>query len=87
MILVDGMIRTGRFKEFVDETVRIHNTELEDETMWEFWLHRIFDKTFSEFRSEAEASKNETVPNVPTQEAIKKTINESMGILNDFRPS
>ena len=84
---MDGMIRTGRFKEFVNETVKIHNTEVEDETMWEYWLHRIFDKDFSDFRSDAEASKDDTVPNAPAQEEIQKTIAESMGILSDFRPS
>ena len=76
------MIQTGRFTEFVWEFVDIYNKEQEEKTLWELWLHRVFDKPFDEFMKSVDKS-NRTAP---TQEDIKSTIEGSLSILKSFDP-
>lgn len=85
MVILDKMILTGRFSEFVQEFVRIRNEELEDQTRWEFWLHKVFDMSFKEFLDKADrgSESKETL----SDEVLEATIKESMGIINGFCPS
>ena len=89
MILLDQMVRTGRFEEFVNEFVVIHNEEteqqskeLEDKLLWEIWLHRIFDKSFAEFKN----SLTENEKAAPTPEEIRSIAMDSRTILAGFVP-
>lgn len=82
MVLIDGMIRCRRFKEFCLEIIRIRNEEKEEDTLWEFYLHRVFDKTFDEFLS----SIKEQPDKKPSSEEIKSTILDSRNMLSDFHP-
>lgn len=85
MIMLDKMIQTNRFSEFVNEFVKIRNQELEDQTRWEFWLHKVFDMTFKEFLDRTEqATETETIL---SEEMLQETVLESMGIINGFCPS
>lgn len=85
MVILDKMILMGRFSEFVQEFVRIRNEELEDQTRWEFWLHKVFDMSFKEFLDKADRGResNETL----SDEVLEATIKDSMGIINGFCPS
>lgn len=77
---INGMIRTGRFAEFVSDFMAATDSEKE----WEVWLHKVFDVTYSEFKQGIEdTKKNQQM----SSGAIETTINESMNILNDFNPS
>lgn len=85
MIILDKMIMTGRFAEFVCEFVRIRNEEIESQTRWEFWLHRVFDMTYQEFISRingTEAAGEDT----PSQQELQTIVNDSWGTLNSFCP-
>jgi hypothetical protein len=82
MPLVTQMIRMHRFEEFVMQLVEMHNDEMEDKSMWEVWLHKIFDKSFAEFR-DGITGKNTAAP---TQEDIKSIAMDSMDILAGFVP-
>jgi hypothetical protein len=85
MVILDKMIQARRLTEFIREFVKIRNQELEDQTRWEFWLHRVFDMTFKEFLSKTEqaAETEEVLPD----EVLQATVLESMGIINGFCPS
>ena len=85
MVILDKMIQAKRLTEFIREFVKIRNQELEDQTRWEFWLHRVFDMTFKEFLSKTEqaAETEEVLPD----EVLQATVLESMGIINGFCPS
>lgn len=85
MVIIDKMILTGRFAEFVQEFVRITNNELVDQARWEFWLHRIFDMSFEEYLSKVDSTK-ETEEVLP-DDVLEATIMDSMGIINGFCPS
>lgn len=83
MIILEQMIRTQRFSEFINEFVRIQNEELEDRTQWEFWLHRVFDKSWAQFLEVVEGN-NSVAENMPTQDELEQTVMESKKIFSDF---
>ena len=81
MIILDRMIRSGRFTEFVREIMKIRNQEMLDKARWEYWLHRIFDMSFSEYISKLDGTEE-----VLSEEVMEATVRDSMGIINDFCP-
>ena len=86
MELLQQMIRTGRFSEFVGEILAIHNEETEEKVMWEFWCHKVFDMTFQEFVNKSKGTTTRTEEK-PSQEILEATVMESRDILNSFCPS
>lgn len=85
MVIVDKMILTGRFSEFVQEFVTIRNKELIDQTRWEFWLHKVFNMSFDEYLGAAE--NNAGNEEVLSADEMKETVKDSLGIIKDFCPS
>lgn len=83
MPLIDKMLMTGRFREFVDEFINIRNEEVEEKTLWELWLHKIFDKDFNEFRNSLNIGKESE----PTEDDLIATVTGSVGILHGFNLS
>ena len=77
------MIKMHRLEQFVTELVTIHNEEMEDKTLWDIWLHRIFDKGFDEFKKSL-GGHNEKA--APTQEEVKSIAMDSRNILAGFVP-
>ena len=45
-LLLDNMITTGRFLEFILELIDIQN----DEKIHDVWIHKVFDKSFDDFK-------------------------------------
>ena len=81
---IDGMIQTGRFCEFVFEFIKASNRDKEDAADWEFFLHKVWDKTFTEFRDEMKTTaKNQNM----SKRTIETTVKDSMDILNQFNPN
>ena len=80
---MNGMIRTGRFEEFVVEVINMHNEENKDKTLWDVWLHRVFDKSFADFTESLDQSHKEA----PTEEEVANIVNETRNILNAFSPT
>lgn len=74
------MISTGRFFEFVQEFVKTHNEEQEDKTIWEFWLHKVFDQSLEEFKE----SIKKTNTAAPTQKELKETVQATFDMLDGF---
>jgi hypothetical protein len=74
------MISTGRFFEFVQEFVKTHNEEQEDKTIWEFWLHKVFDKSLEEFKELIK----KTNTAAPTQKELKETVQATFDMLDGF---
>ena len=81
--LIDRMISNGRFEEFVIEIPGFRNEEEKEQTLWEFWLHRIHDRSFADFWAEAngESTAGGTAPN---DDAIRETVLASKGIYESF---
>ena len=86
MVLLEQMIRTGRFSEFVEEILAIHNEETEEKVLWEFWCHKVFDMTYQEFLNKSKGTTSKASEK-PSQEILEATVMESRDILNSFCPS
>ncbi len=82
MALLDGMIATGRLCEFVDELIAIHNEEYRDKTLWELWLHRVFDRSYHDFVESLDGDG----ARVATDEEVRGIVEETKSMLSRFRP-
>jgi hypothetical protein len=82
--LLNGMIQTGRLDEFVDDFIVTVQKEKEEQVNWEFYLHKVFEGTFSDFVDELETNKKNQNLSART---IETTIQKSMDILNNFNPN
>lgn len=82
--LIDGMIQTGRFAEWVNKFVDTINSEREEQTLWDYWLHKDWENSFADFKSELETDKaNQNM----SEQAMETTIQNSLDILKDFNPT
>lgn len=86
LILLDRMIQSRRLDVFVKEFVNIHNEELEDRTQWEFYLHKVFDMTWTDFINTVKNGKKENQGTL-SQEELESTVKDSLNIINGFCPS
>lgn len=77
--LLDGYIQTARMCEFVH---RLAKQQAEDDR-WEFYLHKVWDKSFTEFCESMQTSQD---PQVMSDEDLKATVLKSMNILGNFNP-
>lgn len=77
------MIRVGRFSEFVDEFISTHNKEEDEQSIWEVYLHKIWDKSFAEFKEQIEIDREHQEM---TESDIETTVQNSMKILGNFNP-
>lgn len=82
MELLDNMLMAGRLYRFVSEIVKTVNDELEEKALWEFWLHKDWERSWPEFRK----SLNDKPNAAPTQQETLDIINESMNIMASFCP-
>ena len=80
---MDGMIRTGRFVEFVESFWQTTHKEKEEDTTWQFFLHKVFEGSYSDFK---EGIKNDRENQNMSARTIETTINHSLDILNNFNP-
>lgn len=81
---MDGMIQTGRFCEFINKFVKTTNEEKDEAKLWEFWLHRVYGKSYNDFKEELKTdSQNQTM----SKETIETTVQNSLDILKTFKPT
>ena len=80
---MDGMIQTGRFCDFVYEFMNTTNREKNEEAEWEYYLHKVFDKSFNEFKEEI---RNNSENQEMSKEQIETTVTDSLNILKNFKP-
>ena len=78
--LMDGYIQTSRFREFIHAFV----DEMKEGEMWEFYLHRVWDKSYDEFREALHTTQKEQAL---TDDEIEATVKKSMNILGNFNPN
>lgn len=79
--LIQHMLVTGQFCDFIDEVVKIRNEEVNEKTAWEYYLHRIFDMDFDEF---LQRTKQEE-PAPVNMNDIETTVRASEEILRSFK--
>lgn len=80
---IDGMLQAGRFTDFVYNFIETTNKEKEDKARWDIYLHRIYDKSYSEWIEEVE---NDNKNQKMTAGTIETTVQNSLNILQNFNP-
>ena len=76
-ILLDSLILTNSLNNFVDDFFDFINEDRE----WEFFLHKVYDKSWSEFSYDIEQSENQK----PID--LGATLMKSKTMLNNFTPT
>ena len=76
-LLLDGLLETGRFDEYVRKLIDIKNNE----DVYDLWIHKVYDKTYPEFRDQVLRT---NTPATPVD--LGATIRESENILQGFIP-
>ena len=77
--LIDGYIQTSRLCEFVHAFIE----QKSEDDRWEYFLHKVWDKTYSEF---CEALQTYQELKAMSDDDIEATIKKSMNILGNFNP-
>lgn len=80
-LLVDQMILTGNFAEFVAKLVELDA----DEKLWQFFLHKVDEeKSFNDWKASVVGQQVETQM---SDDEIKATVQSSFSILNGYEPT
>ncbi len=83
-VVMDEMIRAGRFYEFVVEVNSIVFEEKQEELYWDIWLHKVFNQDWHEWRESVRArSEAQSM----TESDLEATITASYELLNGFNPN
>ena len=80
-LLLDQLILTNSLSGYIDDLFTIISEEKQEQTMWEFFLHKVYDKTWKEFCDETKIS-NDT-----KDVDIGETIIKSKTMLSNFTPT
>ena len=78
-LLLDGYIQTSRFSEII----KVICKQKAEDDKWEFYLHKVWDKSYPEFCEAMQTSQN---LNNMSEKDIETTIQKSMNILENFSP-
>ena len=79
-VLLDNLIATASLSNFIDDLFKFIGEEKQEETTWQFFLHKVFDKSWKDFCEEiASVDKAEKVD-------VGATIKKSHDMLNNFTP-
>ena len=80
-ILLDGFITTNSLNDFVNDFFNFVIEERKEKSQWEFFLHKVYDKSWSEFSYDIEQSENQK----PID--LGATLVKSKNMLNNFTPT
>ena len=81
-VLLDNLILTNSLLSFINDFFNFIKEESEDKILWDFFLHKVFDKTWGDYLEENKKS-NEKHENVD----LNATIRKSFDMLQDFTPN
>ena len=81
--MLDNLIDTEQFNEWVEHFLNSAAKEKDDVMLWEFFLHKVQDKSFVEFKNELSVTTRSGAMDEAKKEEIIKS---SSDILNNFNP-
>lgn len=61
------------------------NRKVVDEMEFEYWKHKVFDRSFEEFQKELHSNQTQDV--TMSKDEVKTTIIKSNEILSNFKPN
>ena len=72
---------TNSLNNFVDDFFDFINEERKEKTEWEFFLHKVYDQSWSDFIKDIEQSENQK------QVDLGATLVKSKNMLSNFTPT
>ena len=85
--MLDNLIQAEQFNEWVEYFLNKQAKEDDDKKLWEFFLHKVFDKSFDEWKAEASTGNSDGTVGVMDEAKKEEIIKRSDDILNGFKPS
>lgn len=77
--LLSAYIQTSRFCEFI----RTFSDQVEEDIRWEIYLHKVWDKSYSEFCEGLQVTQDQQEM---SDAFVEATMKKSMNILGNFNP-
>lgn len=74
-LLLDGLLTTSSLTSFITDMYE----QVNEEKLWNFYLHKVFDQTWGEFLDDVKPKKVEKID-------VGETIIKSKQMLNNFTP-
>ena len=84
MMLLQQMLQAGRLAEFIDELGQIMWQEKANEQRWDFWLHRVYDRSFEDYVNDCEAAMQQAEASEKVN--IETTVKNSYEMMENFHP-
>lgn len=84
MELLQQMLQTGDFSQFIDELGQIMWQEKANEQRWDFWLHRVYDRSFEDYVNDCEAAMQQAEASENVN--IETTVKNSFEMMENFHP-
>lgn len=85
--MLDNLIQAEQFNGWVEYFLNKQAQEDNDKKMWEFFLHKVFDKSFDEWEKEAKTGQASNTVGVMDEAKKEEIIKRSEDILNGFNLS
>ena len=79
-VLLDNFLLTNSLSDFIDDMFKLINEERKEKTQWEFFLHKVYDKSWKEFIDEINTS------NEQKEIDLGATLTKSKNMLKNFTP-
>lgn len=79
--LFDELIESNQFNDFIITL----NTKYIEDLEYELWLHKVYDKSFEEFKKDISISRDAQAGYM-NEEDVKATVKKSNEILSNFTP-
>lgn len=83
-LLIDEYISIKNFEKFIIDFIDTLNEEKKNDFEWDYFLHRVFDKSFNEFKEDMKNSRDNLEMSEKEQET---TVLNSLNILGSFNPT
>lgn len=74
-VLLDGLIQSNGLSDFINDFIQFH----QEREAWEFFLHKVFDISWDEFRKSL-------IPHEEEKIDVGATFVKSKNMLNNFTP-
>ena len=78
--LLDGFIMTNSLADFIDDFLKFIEEEYQEKTQWEFFLHRAYDESWSDFCKRLKPTENKKID-------LGATLTKSHDMLKNFTPT
>ena len=79
-VLLDNLLLTNSLDNFIVDLFDIINREREEQTQWEFFLHKVYDKSWKDFVDELDVSNEQKTVD------LGATLKKSKNMLKNFTP-